>query len=595
MEGSPFLPLPEGMLIEQVQQTDSQLTVIVISTRAEATCPGCGCLSEHVHSQYQRTVNDVPCGGRRVVLRLCVRKFFCLQLCCQRKVFAERLPDLARPWARVTNRLLEELKAIGLAASAEVSERLAPRLGMQVKASTLLRYLRSIPPPADAPVRVLGIDDFALRRGDSYGTIVVNIETGKPLDLLPDRTAEAVLPWLKRHQEIEVVSRDRASAYADAVKRALPHALQVADRYHLVQNLREHLQRFLDHKRTCLPIVEAFLLKEGLTHDSGSAGSLADQAEASALLPSADRSQAEGTGQPLEGIKPELQGTRIEQEVELSCLTYAERKKKISREKRLARYQQVLALHRAGMGQRAIARELEMSRQVVYRFLAAETFPERAPGSGVRPRGAGKLDPYLAYLRERWDAGTHNSSHLEASIKQRGYTGSPALLRRLLGEWRAELPSKSRQGKPRKPRLASPVSTQAGKHRLSSRSAAFLMILPPENLSERQRHQLEHICQGSSELRTVYLLSQEFVTMLKEGQAEALDCWLKRAKACHVTELGSFVNGIHRDYAAVRAAFCLPWSNGITEGHVNRLKFLKRQMFGRAQLDLLRVKVLHAV
>jgi transposase len=151
MEGSPFLPLPEGMLIEQIQQTDSQLTVIVISTRAEATCPGCGCLSEHVHSQYQRTVNDVPCGGRRVVLRLCVRKFFCLQLCCQRKVFAERLPDLARPWARVTNRLLEELKAIGLAASAEVSERLAPRLGMQVKASTLLRYLRSIPPPADAP------------------------------------------------------------------------------------------------------------------------------------------------------------------------------------------------------------------------------------------------------------------------------------------------------------------------------------------------------------------------------------------------------------------------------------------------------------
>jgi transposase len=115
----------------------------------------------------------------------------------------------------VSNRLLEELKAVGLAASAEVSERLAPRLGMQVKASTLLRYLRTIPPPSDAPVRVLGIDDFAMRRGDSYGTIFVNIKTGKPLDLLPDRTAEAVLPWLKRHQEIEVVSRDRASAYAD--------------------------------------------------------------------------------------------------------------------------------------------------------------------------------------------------------------------------------------------------------------------------------------------------------------------------------------------------------------------------------------------
>jgi transposase len=115
------------------------------------------------------------------------------------------------------------LQALGLSASAEVSERLAPRLGIQVKAPTLLRYLRTIP-STDVLVWVLGIDDFAIRRGDSYGTILVNLETGKPLDLVPDRTAEAVLPWLEKRQEIDVVSRDRASAYADAVKRALPHA-----------------------------------------------------------------------------------------------------------------------------------------------------------------------------------------------------------------------------------------------------------------------------------------------------------------------------------------------------------------------------------
>jgi transposase len=153
---------------------------------------------------------------------------------CPQKVFTERLAELVQPWARVSNRLLEEVKALGLSASAEVNERLAPKLGMNVKASTLLRYLRNIPPPLNTAVRVLGIDDFAMRRGDRYGTILVNIETGKPLDLLPDRTAEAVLPWLKSHQEIEVVSRDRASAYADAVKRALPNAIQVADRYHLI-------------------------------------------------------------------------------------------------------------------------------------------------------------------------------------------------------------------------------------------------------------------------------------------------------------------------------------------------------------------------
>src|SRR6266571_4102518 len=261
MERSPFLPLPEGMVIGQVELTETQLTVEVISTQPCARCPGCGNSSDSVHCQYQRTVHDVPCGGRNVVLRLSVRKFVCRTATCPRKVFAERLPDLVQPWARVSNRLLEELKAIGLAASAEVSERLAPRLGMKIKASTLLCYLRTIKDAPKADVTVLGIDDFAMRRGDKYGTILVNLETGKPLDLLPDRTAEAVLPWLEKHQEIQVVSRDRASAYADAVKRALPHATQVADRYHLIQNLREHLQRSLDRKRTCLPFVEDTALK----------------------------------------------------------------------------------------------------------------------------------------------------------------------------------------------------------------------------------------------------------------------------------------------------------------------------------------------
>jgi transposase len=250
----------------------------------------------------------------------------------------------------------------------------------------------------------------------------------------------------------------------------------------------------------------------------------------------------------------------------------------------------MLAVHQAGMAQRAIAREMHMSRRIVHRYLSAEAFPERAPGSGVRPRGKSKLAPYLAYLRERWRAGEHLGSRLFCEIKERGYTGSESLLRHVLGEWRTELEPLPRQGPPRQQRL----TPKPRKRRLSSRGASFLMILPPSKQTTAQQQQVEQM-NRNEELRAVYLLSQEFVTMLKERQAEALDCWLKRAKACHVTELGSFVNGIRRDYAAVRAAFSFEWSNGITEGHVNRLKFLKRQMFGRAHLDLLRVKVLHAV
>lgn len=207
MEGSPFLPLPQGLLIDQVEQTATSLTVTVVSTRTEAVCPGCGHPSEHIHSQYQRTVRDVPSGGRQVVLRLCVRKFFCLSLSCPRKVFAERLPDLVQPWARCSDRLLEALKAIGLSASAEVSERLTPRLAMPVKASPLLCDLRTIPDPPRTNVISLGIDDFALKRGDTYGTILINAQTSKPLDLLADRTSEAVSPWLASHPEIQVVSR----------------------------------------------------------------------------------------------------------------------------------------------------------------------------------------------------------------------------------------------------------------------------------------------------------------------------------------------------------------------------------------------------
>jgi transposase len=580
MEKSPFLPLPDGLVLGQVEIREAQLTVEVISTQPCACCPGCETFSDAIHCQYQRSVHDVPCGGRKVVLRLRVRKFFCRLPTCPRKVFAERLPEFVRPWARVSNRLLEELKAIGLSASAEVSERLAPRLGMKVKAPTLLRYLRTITDAPVTEVTKVGIDDFALKRADSYGTILINLESRRPLDLLPDRTAEAVKPWLASHPEIQVVSRDRASAFADAVNQVLPHATQIADRYHLVHNLREHLQRLLDHKRSCLPLVEDTPLKSqeachpakadppgGMTPEVVVADSLA------------------GT------LSSEQHAGPLCSDADLSCLTYAERKQKISRDKRVARYEEILALHREGVSQRAIARHLHLSRKTVKLFVSAPAFPERAPGTGQRAFGKSKLDRYRPYLRERWEAGVQKGSQLLGEIKKRGYTGSPSLLNKLLFQWRAELPPKPRQGSPPKPR----IFRQPGQRRLSSRSASFLMILSPEKLTAKQQQQLEQICQASSDLRTMYLLSQEFVTLLKQRQAEALDDWLKRAQACHVAELTSFVNGIRRDYAAVQAACSRSESNGVTEGHINRLKFLKRQMFGRAHLDLLRIKVLYAV
>jgi transposase len=219
----------------------------------------------------------------------------------------------------------------------------------------------------------------------------------------------------------------------EAVKRALPHARQVADRYHLIQNLREHLQRFLDRKRTWLPELEDIPLQAGSTSDQGLGGSLNNQVSTVTSNVSAVCSQAKKTDQPEAQVEPEPPPAPVGQEIDLASLTYAERKKKISRDKRYARYEHLLTLHRAGMSGRAIARELHMSRRIVQRYLASDGFPERAPGSGRRAFGKSKLDPYLVYLRERWNAGEHSGSRLFGEIKDRGYTGSESLLRRLLG------------------------------------------------------------------------------------------------------------------------------------------------------------------
>ncbi len=187
------------------------------------------------------------------------------------------------------------------------------------------------------------------------------------------------------------------------------------------------------------------------------------------------------------------------------------------------------------MGQRAIARELQMSRRIVQRYLSSDAFPERAPGSGLRAPGKSKLDPYLVYLRERWSAGEHSGSRLFGEIKERGYTGSESLLRHLLGEWRTELPPKPRQGPPRKQRLA----PKPRKRRLSSRGASFLMILPPSKLSEVQKQQVAQM-NLNEELRTVSLLSQEFVTMLKERQVEVLDSWRQQSQSLSCDRTGQF-------------------------------------------------------
>jgi transposase len=263
----------------------------------------------------------------------------------------------------------------------------------------------------------------------------------------------------------------------------------------------------------------------------------------------------------------------------------AESVRQVRRGKRYERYQAVVELHHHGLGRRAIARQTGLSRNTVHRYLQAGTFPEQR----VRPKRRSLLDPYLPYLRERWGAGCQNAAQLARELQDRGYRGSPTTLRALISDWRASSPSSARRTSG--PKRTTPAPSR---RRLSSRQASFLVVKQPEALAPTQQRYLEQICQASDELKRVYDLTQQFVSMVRQRQAEQLDAWLSHVKGQGHHELIGFASGIKRDDAAVRAGLSRVESNGQVEGQITRLKYLKRQMYGQAKFDLLRLRVLHA-
>ncbi len=233
MEKTPLLPLPEGMLIDQIQLTATGLLISVISTHPTSCCPLCAEPSSSIKSHYRRTLRDVPCGGRQVLLALTVRKFYCRNAYCSRKVFAERFPDFVEPWARMTIRHCQQITSIGLATCGKGGTRLAARLGIHTTRQTILRRIMDLPDSSAGVILFLGIDDFSFRRSYRFGTILVNLESHRVVDLLPDREAETSAAWMRQQLDLMAVSRDRGGAYASAAAQGAPQATQCADRFHL--------------------------------------------------------------------------------------------------------------------------------------------------------------------------------------------------------------------------------------------------------------------------------------------------------------------------------------------------------------------------
>ena len=345
-------------------------------------CPRCAVPAQRIHSHYTRTLADLPWAQYRVCLQLRVRKWFCRNRACRRRIFTERLPTIAAPWARRTLRLAQRLVALGIALGGQAGVHLGRAWDLRVSRNTLLRLLRQQPEP-DAPTpRVLGVDDFALRKRHTYGTILVDLERRQPVALLPERTAEPVAQWLREHPGVEVIARDRASAYAEGARQGAPNATQVADRFHVFQNLRETLDQVFTTQSPALDAVNAAMRQQPVPLPDGTLA-----------VP----------------VPPPPIPARAEQQAAQRAA------------QRQARYEQVWTLHRQGWPRVAIAAQVGCSCRTIERYLHMPTRPVR---QHRRHYGRSIVTLYQAYILERWNAGCYTAIQLFHVPQACGYAGS---------------------------------------------------------------------------------------------------------------------------------------------------------------------------
>ena len=556
-----WAPAP-NLTVTAVELEEADWIVSVDSRDAEqdrdgASCPVCGIPSSSRHSSYIRTLRDLSAQGRPVNIQARLTRWRCRNDHCDRRIFAERLPMLATPFARRTARLAGIVRLFGHSVGGRPSERLMARLGMPVSDTTILRSVKGCAgaQPNRAMVRVAGIDEWAWRKGMTFGTVIVDLERRQVVELLADRSAGASADWLRRHPEIEVVSRDRAGLYADAARQGAPQARQVADRFHLLKNFRETVERQLG--RFEAPIRESSVHVED---------------------------------DPDTGEQPGIESSNVCSEVALQ-----ERLLRRGRDAaRKAMFDEIRTLYEAGSPVSEIARKLGLGPRRVHRWVRRIDLPEP---SAMEPKAC--TPAYFgAFLARRWAEGSTKVRHLFSDIRHRGYTGSFSHLARFLAPWRGGSSSSGEAGErpssdeeaPAPPRVRT-LDPMTGRQ-ISPLTAAALCVKPRGQMTGRQIVNVDALKAASAEFTTMRQLAMRFRGLLRGGTVERLDIWLSDARTCGIYGMRRFARTLRQDIEAVRNAVLEPWSNGQTEGQINRLKTLKRAMYGRAGVDLLRARMM---
>jgi len=535
-----FAPHLDGLEIERVSCGDAGVVIEARSGSAGAACPACGSWSSRVHSGYLRTVQDGPAGGRPVLIRLAVRRFVCRNPGCAAVTFAEQVAGLTGRYRRRSVPLLALLAQIGLALAGRAGARLAGVLGIPVHRTTLLALVTALPEPcrSTAP-EVTGVDDFALRKGRVYGTVLVDVATGKPVEMLADREAGTLEVWLAAHPGAQVICRDRAGNYAEGARGGAPEAIQVADRWHVWHNLGEYVEKAVAAHRGCL------------TRPAGASSTQGLSGEAPA---------PPAAGPP--ALVSEAEGLRD------VC----------SRERRLvtrtrSRHAAVHGLLAAGHSEREAARILGLSRGTVHRFAAAASAEELLVKATTRQT---KIDRYKPFLRQRWNEGVTSATALHAELQAKGWQGSVQAVQRYVRPFRAMTAAPP----------PSPVIP-------ATRQITRWLLTRPAALSDEEQAQLASVQDRCPHLAVLAACVRSFAEIMAHRRGEQeLEGWLTQAEAADLPELRSFANGIRRDQQAVTAGLTLPYSSAAVEGNVNKIKMLKRQMYGRASFPLLRKRVI---
>ena len=400
---SRLLPDPTSVRLEtwSFEPAPPTITLILTSRPRPTSCPLCGRRAKRTHSRYERTLADLPWGEHRVAIRLKVRRLFCDNALCKRHVFTERLPGVAAPWARRTTRLADRLTAVGLALGGSAGARLDRKFGLAACRNTLLSAIRQAPMPPVVTPSVLGVDDWALRKRDTYGTVLVDLERHRPVALLPGREADTLAAWLREHPGVEIISRDRSSAFSKGARHGAPGAVQVADRFHLLQNLAEALELVFSTHATDLRAAE--------------------QARRDAVL-------AKHGTVPIAPSEPQAKAK----------LLAAKR-----RARRLARHGQVWALYHQGWSGEKIAPHLGISRSTVYRYLRSEVFPER---KGRPDAGHSRLDAWRDVVLEHWNGDRRNSRKMSKTCSSADIAAATRRLRAISGACGRLIPSWQQAG-----------------------------------------------------------------------------------------------------------------------------------------------------